>query len=85
MSYDERVALLLPLESAFCDVEKLILAPFFAKLCRSGCEIYLKKISKDFELGKRLRLYDESGFFALGEVREYADGKAIKMIKLFSL
>ncbi len=85
MSYEERISLLLPLESAFEDVEKVTLAPFFAKLCKSGCEIYLKKIGKNFDLGKRLRIYDESGFFALGEVREYKDGKAIKMIKLFSL
>ena len=85
MSYDERIALLLPLEDAFSDVKKVTLEPFFAKLCKSGCEIYLKKIKKDFATGTRLRIYDESGFFALGEVREYTDGKAIKMIKLFSL
>lgn len=85
MSYEERIALLLPLESAFFDVQKVTLAPFFAKLCKSGCEIYLKKIGKDFEVGTRLRIYDEGGFFALGEVRDFKDGKAIKMIKLFSL
>lgn len=85
MSYDERVSLLLPLENAFSDVQKVTLAPFFAKLCKSGCEIYQRKIGKAFEVGTRLRIYDESGFFALGEVREYPDGKAIKMIKLFSL
>ena len=85
MSYEERIALLLPLETAFSDVEKVTLAPFFAKLCKSGCEIYLKKIGKDFEVGKRLRIYDESGFFALGEVRDFSGGKAVKMIKLFSL
>lgn len=85
MSYDERLSLLLPLEDAFSDVEKITLEPFFAKLCRSGCEIYLKKIKKDFDVGKRLRIYDGSGFFALGEVREYDGGKAIKMIKLFTL
>ena len=85
MSQEERIALLLPLETAFDDVKKVTLAPFFAKLCRSGCEIYLKKIGKNLDVGTRVRLYDESGFFALGEVREYTDGKAIKMIKLFSL
>ncbi len=85
MSYDERVSLLLPLENAFSDVQKVTLAPFFAKLCKSGCEIYQRKIGKDFEVGTRLRIYDESGFFALGEVRDFPDGKAIKMIKLFSL
>ncbi len=85
MSYEERVALLLPLEDAFSDIEAIKLEPFFAKLCKSGCEIYLKKIKKDFATGIRLRIYDEGGFFALGEVREFEGGKAIKMIKLFSL
>ncbi|MBQ8836542.1 MAG: tRNA pseudouridine(55) synthase TruB [Clostridia bacterium] len=85
MSVEERIALLLPLEDAFSDVTKVTLAPFFAKLCRDGCEIYLKKIGKKFAVGTRVRLYDETGFFALGEVRTYAGGDAIKMIKLFSL
>ncbi|MBQ6893065.1 MAG: tRNA pseudouridine(55) synthase TruB [Clostridia bacterium] len=85
MDVDGRISLLLPLEDAFSDIEKVTLAPFFARLCKSGCEIYLKKIKKDFATGTRLRIYDEDGFFALGEVREYKDGKAIKMIKLFSL
>ncbi|MBQ4556314.1 MAG: tRNA pseudouridine(55) synthase TruB [Clostridia bacterium] len=85
MSYEERVALLRPLEDAFVDTQKVVLPPFFAKLCRSGCEIYLKKIGKSFDVGCRVKLYDERGFFALGEVRDYPDGKAIKMIKLFSL
>jgi hypothetical protein len=30
-----------------------------------------------------VRLADEKGFFALGEVREYEDGKAIKPIRQF--
>ncbi len=85
MSIEERISLLLPLEDAFSDTEKVTLAPFFARLCRSGCEIYLKKIKKDFATGTRLRIYDEGGFFALGEVREFESGRAIKMIKLFSL
>ncbi len=82
---EERIALLAPLEDAFCNLEKLMLAPFFAKLCRSGCEIYLKKIGKIIPIGTRVRLYDESGFFALGEVQSYENGDAVKMIKLFSL
>ena len=85
MDIDGRISLLLPLEDAFSDIEKITLAPFFARLCKSGCEIYLKKIKKDFATGTRLRIYDEDGFFALGEVREFESGKAIKMIKLFSL
>ena len=54
-------------------------------LCRSGCEIYQKKISCSHEIGARVRLYGEKGFFALGEVREYPEGTAVKSIKTFEL
>jgi hypothetical protein len=32
-----------------------------------------------------VRLYDEEGFFALGEIREFEDGSAVKSIKVFRL
>lgn len=82
---EERVAMLLPLEEAFSDVEKLQLPPFYARLARNGCEIYQKKIGSHFPVGTRLQLWDADGFFALGEVREYESGTAVKMIKLFTL
>jgi len=59
------------------------LPAFFARLAHSGLEIYLKKINLDLPLGTRVRLSDDKGFFALGEVREYEDGKAIKPIRQF--
>ena len=49
---------------------------------KNGCEIYQKKIGTSYENGSILRLYDEKGFFGLGEVSEFSDGSAIKMIKL---
>ena len=67
------------------EVVHVKLAPFFARLCRNGCEVYQKKIGTKLPVGTRVRLLDEGGFFALGEVREYESGTAIKMIKLFSL
>lgn len=85
MELSERAALLLPLEDAFSDLLHVRLAPFFARLCRNGCEVYQKKIGTNLPVGTRVRLLDENGFFALGEVREYEKGSAIKMIKLFSL
>ncbi|MBQ5389691.1 MAG: tRNA pseudouridine(55) synthase TruB, partial [Clostridia bacterium] len=80
MEPSERAALLLPLESAFADLAPVKLAPFFARLCRNGCEVYQKKIGTKLPVGTRVRLLDEGGFFALGEVREYESGTAIKMI-----
>lgn len=86
LSDPEREAILLDTESLFADLPLLTLPPFFEKLCRSGCEIYLKKLkpSPDLPVGARVRLSgEESGFFALGEVGEYEDGVAVKAIKTF--
>ena len=83
MSSEEREALILPIERIFEKYPLVTLAPFFERLCRSGCEIYQKKIGTAFPLGARVRLYGKDGFFALGEVREYEDGLAIKPIRQF--
>ena len=61
----------------------MTLPPFFARLGRAGAEIYQKKIGTAFPLGARVRMRDAVGFFALGEVREYEKGIAIKPIKMF--
>ena len=83
---DERMSLLIPTESLFDSLPCITLSPFFEKLCRSGCEIYQKKIHTDHPIGQRVRIKDENGvFFAIGEVREYTDGSAVKAIKTFVL
>ena len=85
LSLEERYALLMPTESLFSELENVKLAPFFEKLCRSGNEIYQKKIGCAYPVGTRVRISGADGFFALGEVREFETGSAIKAIKLFSL
>ena len=85
MSIEERQDLLKPTESLFEEAEAVMLPPFYAKLCRSGCEIYQKKIGTNLKMGAYVRMYDENGFFALGQVREYENGSAVKAIKLFVL
>lgn len=86
MSEAERLSLLKPTESLFEDIPKIILPEFYEKLSRNGCEIYQKKIKTDFKTGERVRLYGKSGvFFALGEVRNYPDGSAVKAIKIFDI
>ena len=85
MTLDERYELLMPTQELFMDLDAITLSDFYARLCRSGCEIYQKKIGASFEVGTRVRIYDSNGFFALGEVKEYPDGSAIKAIKLFVL
>jgi tRNA pseudouridine55 synthase len=86
MTEEERVACLIPTESLFDSLPSVSLPAFYEKLCRSGCEIYQKKIKCDYPLGQRVRLSTAQGnFFALGEVRDYPDGTAIKALKLFDL
>ena len=80
---DERWSLVIPVEEIFKKYDKITLQPFFARLARSGLEIYLKKIGVELALGTLVTLFDKDGFFALGEVREYPDGPAIKPIRQF--
>ena len=86
MSEEERLSRLIPTESLFEELPKVCLSEFFEKLCRGGCEIYQKKIRTSLPVGQRVRIADKDGkFFALGEVKEYEDGSAVKAIKTFEL
>lgn len=87
MTTEERLALLRPVEEIFNELEAVKLPAFYEKLFRSGCEIYIKKAKlPEYPVGTRLRVLDsKGGFFALGEVREYEGGLAVKSIKLFVL
>ena len=83
MTDTEREKCVFPVEYIFRQYDEVKLPAFFAKLAHSGLEIYLKKINLDLPLGQKVRLSDDNGFFALGEVREYEQGMAIKPIRQF--
>lgn len=85
MTEKEREALIIPTEEIFKDKAEVFLPPFFSRLARCGVEIYLKKIKMDIPTGETVRLTDEKGFFALGEVREFDSGRAIKPIRQFDV
>ncbi|MBQ7347705.1 MAG: tRNA pseudouridine(55) synthase TruB [Clostridia bacterium] len=86
MSTEERQALLIPTEELFRHLPSVSLPTFYERLCRSGCEIYLKKIGTSLPVGSRVRICTQEGeFFALGEVREYENGLAVKAMKTFCL
>jgi tRNA pseudouridine55 synthase len=86
MTDSEKAECLIPTEKLFTSLPKILLPDFFEKLCRSGCEIYQKKIRTDIPVGTRVRICDSNGnFFALGEVLDYPDGSAVKAIKTFEL
>ena len=86
MSENELISLLKPTEELFSDLPAVKLPAFYEKLSRSGCEIYQAKIKTAFEIGSRVRLCDSNGkFYALGEVKEFENGSAIKSIKMFDI
>ena len=86
LSEEERLQRLIPTEALFADLPAVNLPAFYEKLCRSGCEIYQKKINTDHPVGARVRICNAAGeFFALGEVREFENGSAIKGIKYFDV
>jgi len=85
MSLEEREKIVKPIEELFLEAPGVILPDFYARLCRSGCEIYQKKIKTDYPVDEFIRICDKDGFFALGQVKEYPDSTAIKALKLFKL
>ena len=85
MSVEHRSSILLPTETLFSHLPTVQLPEFFSKLSRNGCEIYQKKIGTDFPIGSMLRVCDKNGFYAIGEVREYPEGSAVKLLKRFDI
>ncbi len=83
MTEDERMRAVYPVAHIFRDLPRVTLQPFFARLARCGLEIYQNKIGTHFSVGERVSFFDESGFFAVGEVREFEGGTAIKPIRQF--
>ena len=83
MTESERASCVLPVEDVFKNKQRVELSDFFARLARCGQQIYLSKIKKEISVSEIVRLYDANGFFAVGEVREYEDGLAIKPIRQF--
>ena len=85
MTPGERNAVLTPVDTLFEDAPSVTLSDFFAKLASCGCEIYQKKIKSDIPVDSLVRMYDKSGFFAVGRVQEFPDGSAIKPLKQFRI
>ena len=84
MSEEELILRVLPVEDVFKGYTRVELPEFFARLAHNGQHIYLNKIRVELSENEIVRLYDKDGFFAVGEVREYDDGLAIKPIRQFS-
>ena len=81
---DEIEKLLEPVEDLFKHLPKVKLPEFYTKLCLSGCEIYLKKLKIDESFFEKsdgeCRVYTfDNKFIGNAFVKEYPDGKAIKV------
>ncbi|MBQ0009811.1 MAG: tRNA pseudouridine(55) synthase TruB [Ruminococcus sp.] len=83
MTAEEKEARLLPVETLFAAWPLITLPAFYARLAHNGAEIYQRKIKTDFRVGTLVRVADGNGFFAIGEVRVYDEGTAIKLTKRF--
>jgi len=81
MSEEEILALVKPVADLFPDFPEVHLGDFFAKLARSGTEVYLKKIRCDLPVGTYVRLFHGNDFFAIGRIDEYEAGNAIRPLK----
>lgn len=85
MTPEQRASVVRPVETLFSELPAVTLDGFYAKLCRSGCEIYQHKIKTAYPVDEFVRILDKNGFFALGKVKEYENGSAIKAVKTFVL
>lgn len=85
MTLEQRASVVRPVETLFSELPAVTLDGFYAKLCRSGCEIYQHKIKTAYPVDEFVRIRDKNGFFALGKVKEYENGSAIKAVKIFVL
>ena len=86
MSPSEREEALLPTERLFAEYPVLAPAPFFARLIQNGCAVKAEKcgLTGAEKAGSRYRLYNECGFFALGELRDDPEGLLLFKRKDFS-
>jgi tRNA pseudouridine55 synthase len=58
---------------------KISLDAFYSRLAKNGAEIYLKKLGLNFDTGEKILMYDnENKLFALGEIKNFTEGKACK-------
>jgi len=71
MSVDEILSHLIPVENMFMHLPKASMDSFFNRLYSHGEKIKLGKLRKIHgEVGDLFRVYDENGFYSLGEITE---------------
>ena len=85
MTVDEILSHLIPVERMFEHLKPARMDEFFNRLFRQGQKIKLSKLRGIYgEVGELFRVYDENGFYALGEICEIDGVKYFYQKKLFN-
>jgi tRNA pseudouridine55 synthase len=86
MSEDERDAAVIGLDTVFAAYPSYLPEAFFLRLLKNGLAVKIRKLRglAARTLGERVRLTDENGFFALGEIVTDEEGDlALRQVKQF--
>ena len=82
MTEEERDAAVIPTEALFTCLPALYFPPFFARLAENGQRVDEKKLGASYPEKTRLRLVDDAGFFALGEITPEGSVRVLKLFRL---
>lgn len=82
MTEEERAASVIPTERLFDRLPALYFPPFFARLAENGQRVDEKKLGAHYPEATRLRLIDDDGFFALGEITPELTVRVLKLFRL---
>lgn len=82
MTEEERNAAVIPTEALFTCLPALYFPPFFARLAENGQRVDEKKLGASYPEKTRLRLVDDAGFFAIGEITPEGSVHVLKLFRL---
>lgn len=82
MTEEERDAAVIPTEALFTCLPALYFPPFFARLAENGQRVDEKKLGASYPEKTRLRLVDDAGFFAIGEITPEGSVRVLKLFRL---
>lgn len=82
MTEEERNAAVIPTEALFTCLPALYFPPFFARLAENGQRVDEKKLGASYPEKTRLRLIDDAGFFAIGEITPEGSVRVLKLFRL---
>lgn len=82
MTEEERNAAVIPTEALFTCLPALYFPPFFARLAENGQRVDEKKLGAAYPEKTRLRLVDDAGFFAIGEITPEGSVRVLKLFRL---